>query len=177
MSQYIVCEIKYASSSRMFYYIRSVFAVFKPACFSDHPDPQSFAHLKKPHICHAVLHRYKQSRESAHIWQLIDRMTDDSTCKCKNSCVQLIYWYTVAVQSQVDKCVQMLTFIFAFSFLCSPKFHAKAATDVSASESQFKAYCRDKAVRPNCLHTACNSMYFEKAAAVCTTSKQQKYAI
>ncbi len=42
----------------------------------------------------------------------------------------------------------------------TPKFCAKAATDLGASESKFKAHYHEGVVCPNCLHTACNSMYF-----------------
>ncbi len=49
--------------------------------------------------------------------------------------------------------------------------------DVGASESKFKAHYHDGVICPNCVHTACNSMYFVKAAAVHTTSKKHQFAI
>ncbi len=67
MSQYVVCGMQYFRSTRMFYYIRSDFAVCKTACFSSHSGPQSSAQWKIRHICHSVSHKYKQSKESANI--------------------------------------------------------------------------------------------------------------
>ncbi len=119
--------------------MRVMFFVYIRACFSGHSDPQSSAQREICHICHCVLHEYKQRRESANTWQLTDRMTsaamtDDSSFKCKNSYVQLIYGYNIAAQSQVDKLVQMWTYI-CIPFLCTPNFHTKAPTDRRASES------------------------------------------
>ncbi len=49
--------------------------------------------------------------------------------------------------------------------------------DTGAPELKLKAHYHDGVVCPNCMHTACNSMYSVKAAAVRTISKKQKYAI
>ncbi len=70
-----------------------------------------------------------------------------------------------------------VNFYICIPFLFSPKFCAKAPTDSRSAESKFKAYCHERAVCPSCVHTACNSMYFVRAAAVCTICKKQKYAI
>ncbi len=107
--------------------------------------------------------------------QIFDRMTsatmtDDRAFKCKNLYVQVINDYSIGAQSQVEKWVQIWTFISAFLKLGSPKFHAEAPMDRRPLEE-------DRAVCPSCMHTACNSMYFVRAAAVSTTSKKQKYAI
>ncbi len=64
-----------------------------------------------------------------------------------------------------------------FCSTCSPNFHTKAATDIRASESKFKAHYHGGVVCPSCMCTACNSMYFVRAAAICTTSKKQKNVI
>ncbi len=72
---------------------------------------------------------------------------------------------------------ESVNFYICIPFLCTPKFHAEAPTDRRASASKFKMHCHDRAVCPSCLHTACISMYFVRAAVVCTTSKKQKYAI
>ncbi len=147
--------------------------------FSGRSDPQSSAQRKICHIRHGFLLNNKQSRESTNIWKLSDRMTsaaktDDSSFKCKNSNDQLIYNCSFAAQSQViNEC--NVNFYVCIPFLCTPKFHAKAPMTRSASESKFKAHCHDRAVCPTCMHTACNSMYFVRAAAVCTASKKQKY--
>ncbi len=69
MSHYVVCENQYARSTRMPYNIWSDYAVYKSACFSAHSDPQSSVQWK---IRHSVSREYKQSQESANIWQLID---------------------------------------------------------------------------------------------------------
>ncbi len=55
---------------------------------------------------------------------------------------------------------------------CIPKFCAEAAKDTGASESTLKAHSHDGVVCPICMHTACKSMYFVRAAAVHTTSKK-----
>ncbi len=68
-------------------------------------------------------------------------------------------------------------FYICVPFLCTPKFHAKTPRDIGASESKSKAHCHDRAVCTSCMHTTCSSMYFVKAAAVCTTSKKQRFAI
>ncbi len=60
---------------------------------------------------------------------------------------------------------------------CTPNFHTKAATDIRASESKIHKHCHGGVVCPNCMHTACNSMYFERAGAVHTKSKKQKHMI
>ncbi len=70
-----------------------------------------------------------------------------------------------------------MNFYICIPFLCTPKCHAWAPTDRRASELKFKAHCHDRAVCPSCMHTVCNSMYFVRAAAVCTKSKKQKYVI
>ncbi len=60
---------------------------------------------------------------------------------------------------------------------CTPNFYTKAVTDIRASESKIHEHYHGGVVCPNCMHTARNSMYFERAGAVHTTSKKQKYAI
>ncbi len=108
--QHTVCEMQCARSARTFYHIRSDCAVCEPACllcFSGHWPTILCAVGNKSHtsrhIRHSVLHEYNQSRESANIWQVTDKMTsaamtDDNTLKCKNSYVQLIYVYSRGLQ-------------------------------------------------------------------------------
>ncbi len=60
---------------------------------------------------------------------------------------------------------------------CTPCVCTKAATDIGASESKFKAYYHGGVVFPSCMHTTGNSIYFMRAAAVYTTSKKQMFAI
>ncbi len=52
-------------------------------------------------------------------------------------------------------------------------------TDIGAPEWKFKVHSHDGVVQvcPKCMHAVCYSMYFVKAAAVCTTGKKQDYAI
>ncbi len=77
----------------------------------------------------------------------------------------------------MDDWVQCWLLHFSCFSFASKNFCAKAVTDLEASELKFKMHYHDGVVCPNCMHSACNSMYFVRAAAVCTTSKQQKYAI
>lgn len=46
-------------------------------------------------------------------------------------------------------------------------------------EQKFKVPCYDEAVSNNCMHAACNSRYFVRAAAVHTKKckEKKKYAI
>ncbi len=53
-------------------------------------------------------------------------------------------------------------------------FCIKAVTDIEASESKFKMHYHDRVVCPICMYTACDSMYFVRAAAGHTISKKQK---
>ncbi len=88
---------------------------------------------------------------------------------------------TTAAQNQMDKQVQILTYIWInvtsewlWKHLCSTctsKFCAKAATDIWASESKFRVQYHDGVVCPSCMHTANNSMYFVRAAVVHTSTK------
>ncbi len=71
ISQYLVCEMQYARSTRTFCCIWSDFTECKPACFSGHSDPQSSAQWKICHIHHVVSLGYKQNWDR---WQMIDRM-------------------------------------------------------------------------------------------------------
>ena len=41
----------------------------------------------------------------------------------------------------------------------------------------FRAQFDDEAVCPNSMYTACNSMYYLKAATVCTVEKRNKYPL
>ncbi len=73
MSQYIVCEMQYARSTRMLHPVgfcsmqaSMIFWPFWPTILR--------AAENTSHTSH-VLHELKQSRESANLWQLIDRMT------------------------------------------------------------------------------------------------------
>ncbi len=50
----------------------------------------------------------------------------------------------------------------------------KAAMNTGVTESKLKAHYHHRVVCPSCLHTACNTMYFFREAAVHTTSKRQK---
>ncbi len=45
------------------------------------------------------------------------------------------------------------------------------------SNRPLKAHYHDGVVCSNCMHTACNGMFYLRAAAVRTTSKKQKYVI
>ncbi len=47
---------------------------------------------------------------------------------------------------------------------------------IGALESKFKARYHGGVVCSSCMHTACSSMYFGRAAAVHTTSQKQMYA-
>lgn len=63
---------------------------------------------------------------------------------------------------------------------CVPKshiFYFKISTDARAIGSKFSAQCYDKVVCPSYMHTAWNSMYFVRAAAIPSQSKKLKYVI
>ncbi len=62
-SQYVVCEMQYARSTGMSYYIQLDFAIHKPAFFSGHLDPQSTAQQMMCHIRQSVSRECKQSQE------------------------------------------------------------------------------------------------------------------
>ena len=64
------------------------------------------------------------------------------------------------MQNKMD----VLCHLVAFS--CKP--------DLWARGSMFKASCFKAVVCLNCLHTACNSRYFPRAAALCTKCKDEK---
>lgn len=59
-------------------------------------------------------------------------------------------------------------------FLCNPKCHANAATNIAISGSKFKAY-HDKVLCLKCMHTARNSMHFVGQPQ--SLLQKQKYAI
>lgn len=61
-----------------------------------------------------------------------------------------------------------------FPFFYTPKVHADAATDEAALRSKFKVHCDDRVLSSNCMHTACYSTHFVKAAALTNTSKKKK---
>ncbi len=64
-------------------------------------------------------------------------------------------------------------------FLSTPKFCARAVIGIGSSQEKFEAHFYEGIVCPssNCMYTACNKMYFVRAAAVCSTRKKQKYSI
>ncbi len=70
----MVCEVQYARSTRIFYYIWLDVAVCKPACFSGHSDPQSSVQQKICHIHHGVCTNVNKAERA----QTSAAMTDDS---------------------------------------------------------------------------------------------------
>ncbi len=79
--------------------------------------------------------------------------TDESTFKCKYYTFRITCIWTIITLEWLRK----------HSYVtCILKFHAKAVTNVAASESKFKVHYHDRAVCSSCLHTAFSmySMYF-----------------
>ncbi len=103
---------------------------------------------------------------NAHTTTLFNMPEKDSVCPntyyVKSICQKCLLLSVAFCSMQAS----MLFWLFWPTILCS---------DIWARGSKFKCY--DKVVCPSCMHTACNSTYFVRTAAVHMKSKKKKYAI
>ncbi len=159
-------------------------AVCQKQYASQHVFLDSLTHNPPPsrkcitHSSSRVLHENIQDWESTNIWQLINKLTDDKEFNSKYSmsflCTVNILTYSCCTEPSGRVSANVYFYIYTL-FRCAPTFSPKTLTDVGASESRLNVYCHDRVVCPNCLHTACISMYWTLQYVLQTKSKSMRF--
>ncbi len=148
--------MQYARSTRMFYYIWLDFAVWKPACFPGHSDPQSSAQWKVCHIRHVVSDIHNTETDNSWLtasqapqWQMTAHLNVSTIYVFRLLCTINMLYILLLLRTKWIR-VQMVSYIWVIFTLewlwkhscstCTPNLPTKAVTDPKASESKFKAH-------------------------------------